>query len=274
MTFNVTFWGTRGSISCPTPRHLVYGGNTSCVQIQAGNRHIVLDAGTGIRELGQWHVKNGVQQAVLLLTHTHWDHINGFPFFEPAFDKDFELLVMAGHLRGSGGVRTALEGQMTQPMFPVPLEAMRGDISFDDFDAGATYKLGDGIEVRTAPLRHPSGATGYLVEYGGKTVCYVTDTEHEPGEFDRNILDLIADADLVIYDSTYTDETFEAKRSWGHSTWQEGVRLCREAGAKQLAIFHHSPDHTDDVMERIEKRAKETWTDTFVARESMCIELL
>jgi phosphoribosyl 1,2-cyclic phosphodiesterase len=210
---------------------------------------------------------------VLLLTHTHWDHINGFPFFPPAFNEDFELLVMAGHLRNAGGVRTALEGQMTQPMFPVPLETMCARISFEDFEAGDRFELDDGIEVRTAPLHHPSGATGYQISYEGKTLCYVTDTEHVVGERDGNILGLIENADLVIYDSTYTDEIFEKKRGWGHSTWQEGMRLCREASAERLAIFHHDPDHPDEVMEHIEKQSKRTWEGASVAREGMRIVL-
>ncbi len=269
MSFAVTFWGTRGSIACPTPRHLKYGGNTSCVQIQAGDQHIVLDAGTGVRELGHWHVGKGIDRAVLLLTHTHWDHINGFPFFPPAFREDYELLVMAGHLRNAGGVRTALEGQMTQPMFPVPLETMCAKISFEDFEAGDRFSLDGGIEIMTIPLNHPSGATGYQIRYDGKTLCYVTDTEHVAGRQDRGILGLIEGADLVIYDSTYTDEIFETKIGWGHSTWQEGLRLCQEASAKQLAIFHHDPDHTDDVMENIEGKAKLLWDGAFVAREGM-----
>ncbi|ACY13188.1 MBL fold metallo-hydrolase [Haliangium ochraceum] len=274
MTFAVTFWGTRGSIACPTPRHLIYGGNTSCVQLQLGTRQVVLDAGTGIRELGAWFLQNGIRKAVMLLTHAHWDHINGFPFFAPAFRKESELLIMAGSLRASGGVYAALEGQMTKPMFPVPLDAMHSDCTFEDFDAGQRFSLGDGIEVQTVLLNHPSGATGYRIEYGGKSLCYVTDTEHVRGQRDKNILRLIDGADLVIYDSTYTDETFEPKIGWGHSTWQEGVRLCREAKAKRLVIFHHDPEHTDDIMAAIEKRASEEWSETIVAREGMRIDLL
>jgi len=274
MTFAVTFWGTRGSIACPTPRHLSYGGNTSCVHVQAGTRHLILDAGTGIRQLGAWYLENQVRKAVMLLTHAHWDHINGFPFFAPAFQASSELLIMAGSLRSSGGVYAALEGQMTKPMFPVPLDAMHADCTFEDFDAGARFSLGDGIEIATTLLRHPSGATGYRIEYGGKALCYVTDTEHVVGKRDRNILGLIADSDLVIYDSTYTDETFAPKIGWGHSTWQEGIRLCKEAGAKRLVIFHHDPEHTDDVMAQIEQHAAAAWSDTVVAREGMRIELL
>ncbi|WP_428267317.1 MBL fold metallo-hydrolase [Haliangium sp.] len=275
MNFAVTFWGTRGSIACSTPRHLTYGGNTSCVHLQLGERHIILDAGTGIRELGAWCMENGVHETVMLLTHAHWDHINGFPFFAPAFQSDCRLRIMAGSLGHAGGVYAVLEGQMNKPMFPVPLDAMRADCSFEDFSAGDGFSLGDGIQVKTAPLYHPSGATGYRVEYGGKALCYVTDTEHIPGKPDQNVLQLIAGADLVIYDSTYTDESFQAKVGWGHSTWQEGIRVCREAGAKRLVIFHHDPDHTDDIMSDIERQAADAWPGgTIVAREGMRIPLL
>ncbi len=274
MNFAVMFWGTRGSIACPTPRHLNYGGNTSCVHLEIGDRHIVLDAGTGIRQLGTWFMEHDIRETVLLLTHGHWDHINGFPFFAPAFSERTRLEVMAGSLSKAGGVYAVLEGQMNKPMFPVPLDAMRADADFKDFNAGDGFSLGDGIDVRTAPLRHPSGATGYRVEYGGKSVCYVTDTEHIPGQPDQNILGLIEGADLVIYDSTYTDERFAAKVGWGHSTWQEGVRLCKQANVKRLVIFHHDPDHTDDDMAEIEKQAVNAWPGTIVAREGMRIPLL
>ncbi len=270
MTF---FWGGRGSIACPTPDHVKYGGNTSCLQVIAGDRHIILGAGTGLRQLGAWCKESRIRQAVMLLTHTHWDHINGFPFFAPSFQPESEFLVMAGHLRGLGGVRAVLEGQMAQAMFPVPLDALRADFHFEDFDAGATFSLGDGVTVRTAPLNHPSGATAYRLEYGGKSICYVTDTEHTPGAPDTRVLDLIEGADLVVYDSSYTDETFPAKVVWGHSTWQEGVRLCQSAGARRLAIFHHDPDHTDEVMDAIAAEAEATWSKAFVAREGLSLEL-
>ncbi|MBT8491655.1 MAG: MBL fold metallo-hydrolase [Deltaproteobacteria bacterium] len=273
MAYSFTFWGVRGSIACPTPRHVGYGGNTSCIEVGAGDRMIILDAGTGLRELGNKLLKDGVKRADLLLTHTHWDHINGFPFFSPAFSQDFELEIRGGHLKGRGGIRAALEGQMTQPMFPVPLEQLHADMVFHDFEAGESFQLGDDILVKTAPLNHPNGATGYRIEHAGKAMCYVTDTEHIPGTLDQNILDLIAGADIVIYDSTYTDDEFPSHVGWGHSTWQEGVRLCRQAGAKRLAIFHHDPDHEDDFMAKVEEEAKATWDGAIVAREGMTIVL-
>ena len=273
MAFKVKFWGVRGSIACPTPNHIAFGGNTSCVEINAGGEQLIFDAGTGIRLLGHWNFRKKINRGTLFFSHTHWDHITGFPFFAPAFHPDHEYTLMAGHLNAMGGLRKVLAGQMSQPMFPVPLETMRAKLNFKDFVSGDTIDLTDEIRVRTCVLNHPDGATGYRVEYKGQSICYVTDTEHVPGELDENILGLIEGADIVIYDSTYTDDEFPAKVAWGHSTWQQGVRLCQAPNAKSLAIFHHDPDHEDDFMERIEESAREMWSGAFVARENMRITL-
>jgi phosphoribosyl 1,2-cyclic phosphodiesterase len=162
---------------------------------------------------------------------------------------------------------------MGQPTFPVPLETMRSKLVFEDFDAGDTFNIGSGVTVRTAPLNHPNGATGYRLDCAGKSICYVTDTEHVVGAPDQRLLALIEGADLVVYDSTYTDEEFPAKVGWGHSTWQEAVRLCRLANAKQLAIFHHDPSHEDTFMAAIEREARDVWSGAIVAREGMRIQL-
>jgi len=252
---------------------MAFGGNTSCVEVTAGDRRVILDAGTGVRELGQKLVEGGARHFDLLLTHTHWDHINGFPFFVPAFQEGREIHIRAGHLSALGGVQSVFEGQMMQPMFPVPLESMRAHLLFEDFRAGASFRIGSGIEVRTAPLNHPNGCTGYRIDHGGRSLCYVTDTEHVPGSPDRNVLGLIEGADLVIYDCTYTDEEFPSKLGWGHSTWQEGVRLCQAAGAKRLAIFHHDPNHDDAFMEGVESAARAAWDGAFAAREGMSVDL-
>ncbi|MGE5503395.1 MAG: MBL fold metallo-hydrolase [Actinomycetota bacterium] len=275
MGFKVKFWGVRGSIACPSPDHMVYGGNTSCVEISIGDEVIILDAGTGIRALGQDLARRGIGSATLLLTHTHWDHINGFPFFGPAFTATFKLRIMAGHLMGKpGGIRTVLANQMDNPTFPVPLTAMRGVMSFQDFNAGETFTLNGGIVVKTGALRHPNGATGYRIEHAGAAVCYVTDTEHVPGQPDPNVLKLIEGADLVIYDSTYTDDEFAAKVGWGHSTWQEGVRLAKTANVKRLAIFHHDPDHIDSFMSAVEDEARGQFAGSMVARDGMELEMV
>jgi len=274
MSFKVKFWGVRGSIATPSPDHIGVGGNTSCVEVACGGERIIFDAGTGIRLLGHWMMKRDDDHAHILLSHTHWDHINGFPFFEPAFTKGKTFNIMAGHVIDEGGIKKVLGGQMSQPFFPVPLEAMHSQMRFEDFRAGDEFMLEKGIRIRTAMLNHPNGATGYRVEYKGKSMCYITDTEHIPGKPDKTILSLIEGADLVIYDSTYTDEEFKSKIGWGHSTWQEGVRLCMAANVGKLAIFHHEPDHDDAFLEKIEKEAKAMWPNSFLARENMQIDLL
>jgi phosphoribosyl 1,2-cyclic phosphodiesterase len=272
MAFELEFWGVRGSIACPSPDHVGFGGNTSCLEVAAGEQRIVLDAGTGLRELGNRFLKDDVREAAVLLTHTHWDHINGFPFFKPGYVKDRRFTIMAGHLP-QGGVREVLSGQMTGPTFPVPLETMRAELVFQDFVAGDSFNLGADTRVRTAPLNHPNGATGYRIEHGGRALCYVTDTEHRVGQPDQTVLGLIQGADLVVYDCTYTDEEFPARVGWGHSTWQEAVRLCVQADVKQLAIFHHDPEHDDAFMSRVESEARQLWSGAFVAREHMRVKL-
>jgi phosphoribosyl 1,2-cyclic phosphodiesterase len=267
----VRFWGVRGSIACPSPTYMGFGGNTSCVEVRVGSRLIILDAGTGIRPLGQLLRREGALDADILFSHTHWDHVNGFPFFAPAFEPDNAFRVFAGHLAEEGGIREAIAGHMHEPMFPVPLDVMRARLSFTDFTAGETLDLGRGLQVRTAPLNHPNGATAYRIDHGGRSVCYVTDTEHVPGRPDERILGLVAGADLVIYDSTYTDAEFPARVGWGHSTWQEGLRLVQRAGARRLVVFHHDPDHDDATMTAIEQELAGESDGGVVAREGMLL---
>ncbi len=238
-----------------------------------GDHRFILDAGTGIRGVGKVFLEKDVRAVNLLLTHTHWDHINGFPFFRPAYDAHRHVRVMAGHLRDQGGVHNALSLQMNDPMFPVPLDAMRACVEFADFEAGDSFQLYPDVRIRTAPLNHPNGATGYRIEHDGHALCYVTDTEHVPDRPDQNVLGLIEGADLLIYDCTYTDDEFPRHIGWGHSTWTEGQRLCQMANVNKFAIFHHEPDHDDDFMEALEKEATAAWPNTVVAREGMEIQL-
>ncbi|MGQ9365361.1 MBL fold metallo-hydrolase [Azospirillum sp. ST 5-10] len=274
MNFSVTFWGVRGTIPCPARSHMAFGGNTACVEVQAAGQTIILDAGTGIRLLGRRLLKDGVGAATLLLSHTHLDHISGFPFFAPAYTRGFALRIVSAHVTGNPGIEAVLARQMERPLFPVPLRTMGGDLEYVELQAGDTVDLGGGVRARTAALNHPDGATGYRLECAGKALAYVTDTEHVPGQPDRNVLDLIAGADLVLYDATYTDAEFAQRVGWGHSTWTEGVRLCRQAGVKRLALFHHDPDHDDAAMAAIEAQAQAQWPPVFAAREGSTVDLL
>ncbi|MBO6782477.1 MAG: MBL fold metallo-hydrolase [Alphaproteobacteria bacterium] len=271
---SVRFWGVRGSIACPGPATVAYGGNTSCVEVLCGDDRVILDAGSGIMPLGLSFAPGVPVDADILLSHTHFDHIVGLPFFGPAYVPGNTLRMWAGHLEPKdGGLENVLCGMMTAPLFPVPMGVMASDKTFNDFKAGDSFELGCGAVVKTCPLNHPNGATAYRIEYGRGAICYVTDTEHVPGELDENILGLIEGADVFIYDATYTDDEYPAHQGWGHSTWQEGAKLAEAAGVKTYVPFHHDPSHTDTVMSRIEAEARERFEDTIVAREGLVLEV-
>lgn len=270
--FSLRFWGVRGTIACPGPDYIRYGGNTSCIELRCGDRRMILDAGTGLRALGTELAAELPIDVDLLLTHTHLDHLAGMPFFIPFFRPGNRVRLWAGHLSGTDAtLHGALKRMMSAPLFPVPFDALAADIDFKEFTCGETLHFGDGIVVRTAPLNHPNGATGYRVEFGGRSICYITDTEHVEGTLDRNILGLIDGADIFVYDATYTDAEYPKYRGWGHSTWQEGARLAEAAGVGQYVIFHHAPEHTDVQMDQIADAARSALPNAIVAREGMIL---
>jgi phosphoribosyl 1,2-cyclic phosphodiesterase len=251
----VRFWGVRGSISCAGAEYLRYGGNTSCLEVTAGGRRLIFDAGTGIRPLGLELARLAPLDIDIYFTHTHLDHLSGLTFFSPLFDKRNSVRLWAGHLEPPYTLKKVVSNLMQAPIYPVTLDVFQATVSFTEFKAGDDLTCGQAVAMRTAPLHHPNGATGYRIEYGGKSICYITDTEHREGERDKTIVKLCRGADVMIYDSSYTDAEYPRYRGWGHSTWQEGVRIADAAEVGTLAIFHHDPSHGDAFMDDIAREA-------------------
>ncbi len=274
--FTINFWGVRGSIACPGAATLRYGGNTPCVEMLVGGHRLIFDAGTGIHVLGQSLLDRLPISGHIFFSHSHWDHIQGFPFFSPAFMEGNEFDIYGGIVPTGETIERRLQAQMTQPNFPIPLQIMGANLRFHDLEYGAKVQIAD-VTVSTGLLNHPGGAMGYRVSYQDRSVAYITDTEHFSTGLDRNILELVDRVDVLIYDCTYTDEEYyhpkHSKIGWGHSTWQEGVKLARSAGVKQLVIFHHDPAHNDDFMDAIAIDAARTFSRSIVAREGMNISV-
>lgn len=273
--FGVRFWGVRGTVPVPGATTLRYGGNTACVELRLGQSRVILDMGTGIRALGLACLGEAEPlHSHILLSHTHVDHINGFAFFKPAYHAESHIELWNGHLARQGRrLGDVLASFMQTPFFPVPLDIMHATMRFHDFDAGEELALVEGASTRTATLNHPGGATAYRIDFAGRAVCYLTDHEHDPDGLDQRLVELVRGADLVIYDSTYTDAEYPRFRGWGHSTWQEGVRLCRAAGAARLATFHHDPCRDDAALDRIAEELERALPGSLVAREGVEILL-
>ncbi len=215
---SVTFWGVRGSIACRGPDYQRYGGNTSCLEVRCAEHILIFDGGTGLRPLGQQLKTQGPLDMDIFLTHSHLDHVVGIPFFKPLFQPANKVRIWAGHLLPEARVREAVCAMMVAPLFPVPVEIFSAVTRFNDFAAGETLHPKPGVTLRTTRLNHPNGATGYRIEHAGKSICYVTDTEHRPGQHDPNKLGLIERADLLILDSTYTEKAYPHYGRRGHST--------------------------------------------------------
>jgi phosphoribosyl 1,2-cyclic phosphodiesterase len=249
---SVTFWGVRGSIACGSPEYMRYGGNTSCLEVMAGGRRLVFDAGTGIRKLGNRICETDQPtETDIFFTHTHFDHISGLTFFAPLARRNHKVRLSAGHLAPDLTLKQVVRHVMAAPLYPVTMEIFAAKLEFRDFVCGDTLQPAPGTTIRTAPLNHPNGATGYRVDHAGKSICYITDTEHRQGERDANIVGLCRGADIMIYDSSYTDDEYPKHVGWGHSTWQEGMRIADAADIGTMVIFHHDPSHDDEVMDRI-----------------------
>lgn len=266
----VRFWGVRGSLPTPGPGTVVYGGNTSCVEIRCGERLVVLDAGSGIVPMGRSLTPRPGETYDVLLSHCHHDHVQGLMFFLPLLTKNCMTKVYAGNM-GGHSAEEPLTRLFSPPLFPVTFAQVPGIVDFAGFRAGEDLTLGDGLTVATLPLRHPSGATAYRFDHQGRRVCYVTDIEHDSDEPEPGLVKFVEGADLVIYDSMFTQTEFCRCRGWGHSTWQAGAALCRKAGARRLAAFHHNPKHDDEMLAGFDSELAAMLPGSFHAREGQTL---
>ncbi|MBD2041099.1 MBL fold metallo-hydrolase [Microcoleus sp. FACHB-672] len=275
--FVVQFWGVRGSIATPGKETVRYGGNTSCVEMQVAGKRLIFDGGTGLRVLGKTLLPQMPVEAYIFFSHSHWDHIQGFPFFIPAFVPGNCFHIYGAVAPNGATLKQRLSDQMLHPNFPIPLQGMRSEMKFYDLHPGDVVTLDD-ITIETVHLNHPSTAIGYRVTWQGHSAVYCTDTEHFPDRLDENVLHLAREADYFIYDATYTDEEYHhpktPKVGWGHSTWQVGVELAKAADVKNLVIFHHDPAHDDDFLDNVEADVKEAFPKGFLAREGMILQVI
>lgn len=275
---NIRFWGVRGSIASPGHDTAAVGGNTSCVEVRlhggsSADTRIVLDAGTGLRALGNHLVACGAARdpLTLLLSHCHWDHIQGLPFFLPVYMKNTSLTII-GAQNGVASVRETLERQMSAPVFPVTLDEVGARIVTREVRLGDVFHVGE-AKIRVAHGNHPGGVVAYRIDHDGKSVVYATDTEHDGKRVDPALHALCEGADLLVYDSQYTPDEYEGKVGWGHSTYVAGAELARAAGVGTYVLFHHDPMRSDEGVAEIEAKARALFPSSIAAREGMEIDL-
>lgn len=270
---SLKFWGTRGSLPTASPENAEFGGCTMCVELVCGEEVILFDAGSGLPFAGKELWAKGKRDFHLFFTHGHYDHIMGLPFFLPVYKPETRLTMWSGHLGPGKTTAGMIADLMREPFFPVGPEVFKAEVDMRTFAAGDVLRPVEGLKMRTAMLNHPGGAVGYRVECAGKVVAMVFDTEHEPGEANPVVLDLMRDADLVLYDSNFTDAEFSCYRTFGHSTWQEGIRLAQAAGARRIAFVHHSTFRTDNELREIEAEAQKLFPGAFCARDFQVVSV-
>jgi phosphoribosyl 1,2-cyclic phosphodiesterase len=272
----IRFWGVRGTIPTPGPETIRVGGNTSCVEVYTSDKQlIIIDAGSGIRRLGKVLQQEHPGRIVgnILISHTHWDHIQGFPFFVPVFGRT-NRFVLVGQKRVGKQLEEILAGQFIEPYLPYAYKSLPADLIVKEVKDGETLIIGDDTVVRVADLNHPGGCLGFRIENDGVVFTYCSDVGHYDDGFDQNVLKLAQGADLLVHDAHFsTMEERNRFSDWGHSTWLEAAQVAIEAGVGCLALTHFSPDLNDDQVEHILQQAREIFPRTILAREGLELNL-
>ncbi|MDX2087444.1 MAG: MBL fold metallo-hydrolase [Kofleriaceae bacterium] len=263
----VRFLGVRGSIATPGADKTA-GGNTACLEVCAGDTRIILDAGTGLRVLGDERMTKGPRHSTILLSHLHWDHVAGLPFFTPIYVPGHRVEIASGP-NGVMPLEASMRELFRAPFFPVAFDELGGQVTTRELRANDRFEIGD-ITITMAKLNHPDPVYGFRLEHAGHSIVYATDTEHFAC-VDPTLKKLAAGADILIYDAQYTPEEYPAKVGWGHSTWLAGAELARAAGVPQLVLFHHDPGRTDAQLAELEADAARELPGTVAAREGMVL---
>jgi len=276
----LSFWGVRGSTPTVDPATWRYGGNTPCLELTAPDgTQFILDCGTGLRVLGnRWagSAANGSNPDThIFVTHYHWDHIQGIPFFAPLYaeNNEFHFYSFRSKHLGSESLKQVFETQMAMPYFPVNMSAMAAQKRFMEVTGGETFTIGEN-KITARHLNHPQGCLGFRIETRAGIVVYATDNEPGDPKLDAELQQLAAGADIFINDAQYTPEQLASiRKGWGHSTWKEGVKLARAVDAKTLVLFHHDPDSTDRVLDGLLRQARDEFDSVFAASEGMVVTL-
>ncbi len=263
MAIELKFWGVRGSTPTPNVDNLGFGGNTTCMEIQCNGQRIIVDAGTGIRELGrQIATDSDAQNIEILLTHFNWDHIQGIPFFAPLMRGGNKVTFRS--FTSEEETRKRLERQMSDPYFTLDFNRVGAEREFSEVQS--EFTLGP-VSVKTFPLNHPQNAIGYRFESEGKSIVIATDVEHGNHHLDSVLREYSESADLLIYDAQYSPSEYESRKGWGHSTCMEAARVARDANVKQLVLFHHDPTHSDLAIAQMVNETCVMFENTMAAKE-------
>lgn len=274
----IRFWGVRGTIPTPGAETVKVGGNTACIDVlTTDNQLIIIDAGSGIRRLGMTIEEECQDQinGTILISHTHWDHIQGFPFFAPIVGPQgrHNSFTIIGQKRVGKQLENILAGQIIEPYLPFAFRELTADIAFHEVVEGESIHISPRTVVRVAELRHPGGCLGYRIENDGLVFTYCTDSSHEDDQLTESVLDLADGADLLVHDAQYSIEQRAAYADYGHSSWKEATEVANVAGVKCLALFHFDPSASDEHLEQVRIEARQLFPSTILAREGLTVEL-